>query len=778
MAIIAGLRQALSAVFRRSRPSLRICLEHKGRVVGEVSAAEVTRQEHLIGRGASCHLRVSEDSELSSQHAALVRSGRNVFVVDKGSKNGIYLGAERIPKRKLRDGDRITLGQSHLIVDDGKAANPQQGAGTSQNHPPTAIPELEALTGTKRGTHKPLQGESFSIGKAPECDLVLEDEYISRVHAKILRKGQSFWLKALSRTSPTKLNGEDLKPEQELELKDGNRIALAHVEIAFRDGTVPTSGKDLRNILAVMAMVTAVAFGAYYAWQWARDPAVVCLKNARDLNQAGQFDQARKELERAIGRRGFQYLTKEAALLRNQIERCASAEQFWKKSEAYLASNEWTNAAMQLGLLLPSPADPVMWEWRQGQEIKTHAVLIKGCLDAYFDAGNLESVSFSSLTNKADALKKQIAELILRKEHVSLVNSMQQRQQDLTDILTDYRTLEDAVGQLSTSNLDPTLLVVETKSTSTSSALTVKVRAEKLRTPIRELARSKEALMAAVKEVQDLHFKKAIDAKDDLPTEDACSLHSSLGLVRGDLDGRWTTLRTQGALAQTLWRNLTNRLGQKDALPEELRYWTNSATRSNILGCDSLSKPLPKRTRREPVGDYDGAVCIEWFYASLRDLGKPRDDSVEMSFDSRLAASLKTIQAARTFSDFLKRNDQCFLKGELQQWDLAAQRILTERDRVVTNLLTLAKDRSGREALIAGGIAWHLQGGTNQPLAESLKRQFAVLQKEVQDLKSKREAPGSSSADRIAYRRRILEVGLPGDPVVKEMWIQSSPLPP
>lgn len=61
---------------------------------------------------------VFPDSEVSRNHAVLERKGRLIELVDLNSENGTLVNGERISRRVLADGDRISLGDAvHLIFE-------------------------------------------------------------------------------------------------------------------------------------------------------------------------------------------------------------------------------------------------------------------------------------------------------------------------------------------------------------------------------------------------------------------------------------------------------------------------------------------------------------------------------------------------------------------------------------------------------------------------------------------------------------------------------------
>ncbi|HZZ83419.1 MAG TPA: FHA domain-containing protein [Anaeromyxobacteraceae bacterium] len=69
-----------------------------------------------LGRGKEASCRV-DDPAVSRLHARVERQGAGEVLVDLGSKNGLRLNDRRLRRpRRLRDGDRIALGETELLV--------------------------------------------------------------------------------------------------------------------------------------------------------------------------------------------------------------------------------------------------------------------------------------------------------------------------------------------------------------------------------------------------------------------------------------------------------------------------------------------------------------------------------------------------------------------------------------------------------------------------------------------------------------------------------------
>jgi hypothetical protein len=80
-----------------------------------------------------------------------------------------------------------------------------------------------------------LGDESITLGKiSEEADLVLDDVSVSRLHARILKDGDDYFLEDLNATNGTFKNGLRLKPYEKRKLMEEDEITLGKVTIVFR----------------------------------------------------------------------------------------------------------------------------------------------------------------------------------------------------------------------------------------------------------------------------------------------------------------------------------------------------------------------------------------------------------------------------------------------------------------------------------------------------------------------------------------------------------------
>jgi len=90
--------------------------------------------------------------------------------------------------------------------------------------------KLVVIKGNQRGTEFVISGDTFRVGKAPENDLVLADETVSRVHFEIMRDAKGYLVRDMKSTNGTFLDGAEVK---EAYLRAGSVIAAGACELKF-----------------------------------------------------------------------------------------------------------------------------------------------------------------------------------------------------------------------------------------------------------------------------------------------------------------------------------------------------------------------------------------------------------------------------------------------------------------------------------------------------------------------------------------------------------------
>lgn len=108
-----------------------------------------------------------------------------------------------------------------------------------------ALPPTDALSGVLRICNGENTGQCFSldralitIGRGSECDIVINDASISRVHAQILRQANGMYVQDLSSRNGTKVNDEVLYAPQRLQA--GDIVCVGSIQLAYS----PVSNED------------------------------------------------------------------------------------------------------------------------------------------------------------------------------------------------------------------------------------------------------------------------------------------------------------------------------------------------------------------------------------------------------------------------------------------------------------------------------------------------------------------------------------------------------
>lgn len=96
--------------------------------------------------------------------------------------------------------------------------------------------------GGEAGLTWPLEHRTVTIGRGEDCDIVLDDRQISRLHARVVWRGDHYEIEDLNSKNGTHLNGRDVAAPQPLHDGDEIQIALRY-KLAFVDAgaTAPLS---------------------------------------------------------------------------------------------------------------------------------------------------------------------------------------------------------------------------------------------------------------------------------------------------------------------------------------------------------------------------------------------------------------------------------------------------------------------------------------------------------------------------------------------------------
>ncbi|HTB76343.1 MAG TPA: FHA domain-containing protein [Polyangiaceae bacterium] len=241
-------------------------------------------QRVVIGRGPGSDVRLP-DASVSHRHATLRGQGSDFALVDEGSTNGTFVGAVRIAPRTsrlVRSGDMVRVGrvvlelridQSPVTRDVAAATRDLAFALVSQAMAAMGTdrtPKLRVVEGRDQGAVLALGREDhpYTIGRAPHCDLALQDPDTSREHLSVVARAGAVFLRDHSARNGTFVGDVRVADNSEvawrpaimvrigrtvLALEEPVRLALADLERA-EDEPVPPEEE-----IAVSALSAAAA---------------------------------------------------------------------------------------------------------------------------------------------------------------------------------------------------------------------------------------------------------------------------------------------------------------------------------------------------------------------------------------------------------------------------------------------------------------------------------------------------------------------------------------
>jgi pSer/pThr/pTyr-binding forkhead associated (FHA) protein len=205
----------------------------------------------VIGRGEGCEIRLPDPS-VSHRHASIRQRGSDYVVIDEGSSNGTFVGPVRLSPqapRVVRSGDLIRVGRIWLELTTAQVL-PTQNANLITKEIALALvasslsaegqlsaPRLFVSAGPDVGKELALPefDRAYSIGRAPNADLTLEDPDASRRHVEVIRRGTQIYARDLGSKNGATLSGVRLEPNRDTPWPPHALLALGSSELSFED---------------------------------------------------------------------------------------------------------------------------------------------------------------------------------------------------------------------------------------------------------------------------------------------------------------------------------------------------------------------------------------------------------------------------------------------------------------------------------------------------------------------------------------------------------------
>ena len=206
----------------------------------------------MLGREAGGDGSFDDDEKVSRRHAVIRRDLNGDWIIeDAGSINGTFVNGAHVKHRqRLQPGDTIRVGEKYF-------ESAQDEPRSTKAEPPTsrsirrrvplsrsALPRAGRASGTvfappavlvRAGQRIPIPQRGLTIGRAPENDVVVDSDWSSRHHARIVAAEGRYFLADLGSVNGSELNGERLV-KQARWLRAGDTIAIGAEQFRFLIG--------------------------------------------------------------------------------------------------------------------------------------------------------------------------------------------------------------------------------------------------------------------------------------------------------------------------------------------------------------------------------------------------------------------------------------------------------------------------------------------------------------------------------------------------------------
>jgi pSer/pThr/pTyr-binding forkhead associated (FHA) protein len=207
------------------------------------SAPHVTllvRKAHEPGVRISCNRVVTligsrhgvranlQSEKVAPVHLAIVNNGSDVYAVDMLSPTGTLLNGLKMQHEKLGDGDRLEIDTFDFAVEIRKPARNGNGDLHLDLEPaPQAIALEHIETGRLLQPNRPV----CLIGRRHGCDVVLDDNQVSRAHALLLTYNERPAILDLLTPAKTFVNDEPVGFQS---INDGDVVTIGDAKFRVR----------------------------------------------------------------------------------------------------------------------------------------------------------------------------------------------------------------------------------------------------------------------------------------------------------------------------------------------------------------------------------------------------------------------------------------------------------------------------------------------------------------------------------------------------------------
>ena len=183
------------------------------------------------------------DREQFENYEAALKKELSDYLLEHARNEGLAVVTR--PRIDFETDERLKLGefgiQAQMVqAPEDESAQPRQGdlghtmvyspsSEEARQIAPAAVAEARALL-VGDGRRTVLSGDTLTLGRSRDCDVVIDDPNVSRRHAEVRRQGEAWVVHDLGSTNGIKVNGRRV---EEAPLSPGDEIGLGLANLTF-----------------------------------------------------------------------------------------------------------------------------------------------------------------------------------------------------------------------------------------------------------------------------------------------------------------------------------------------------------------------------------------------------------------------------------------------------------------------------------------------------------------------------------------------------------------
>lgn len=208
-----------------SSSQVTICIEKENQPVSTIS---LYPGKLLAGRDPSCDLHLN-DTKVSRRHCEFELNNDTVTVTDLNSQNGCYLGGTRIGVGipvEWRENQTLHIGPFSLYLEVKRITPIPEPVQPVWSAPDVPGKLWRVACGHGHPSLITIKNKAVTIGRDNTCDMVLDDDTISRRHCQIEQRGGQLWVTDLSENGSTRIGNQDVSAGRPQVWPEGMQLHL------------------------------------------------------------------------------------------------------------------------------------------------------------------------------------------------------------------------------------------------------------------------------------------------------------------------------------------------------------------------------------------------------------------------------------------------------------------------------------------------------------------------------------------------------------------------